>query len=58
MFSLGLQETFFIIAIIIIFLNPKEYPKIIKKCATIIRKINTMWVNITNNIDLYDDNTK
>ena len=38
-----LQETFFIIAIIIIFLNPKEYPKIIKKCVTIIRKINTMW---------------
>ena len=54
MFGLGLYESIAIIIAAIIFLKPHDYPKIAKKIAKLVRKVNLFWSNLINQIDLYD----
>ncbi len=54
MFNFGFLEWIVIIAIAIVCIKPEDYPIVIKKCVRFVKKIETMWKKISNEIDIYD----
>ena len=58
MFSLSFSEIILISLLFIILVKPKDYAQIAKKCGKIVRTINSLWNQLINQIDYYDDEHK
>ena len=55
MFSLGFYEWIVIFFAIILCVKPEDYPRLFRFIGQTIRKLDTMWKNISNEFDIYGD---
>tara|TARA_B100000686_G_C16207676_1_gene673803 strand:- start:384 stop:578 length:195 start_codon:yes stop_codon:yes gene_type:complete len=54
MFNFGFYEWIIILVLIVIFVKPEEYPKLFRYIARFIKKCDTIFKSILNQIDIYD----
>ena len=54
MFNFGFYEWVVIIVLLVIFVKPEDYPKLFRCIARFIKKCDTIFRSILNQIDFYD----
>jgi len=54
MFNFGFYEWVVIIVLLVIFVKPEDYPKLFRYIARFIKKCDTIFRSILNQIDFYD----